>query len=399
MKPHTHTNSRDMSLVPTSTLLQTPRAHEGPDLQRFSKLKDALDHAKDKGLFVIAREFPITTPSETRAGRYAKTTRDFWVGSTDALWNRFVQHVARPTVHEIIHAFKPARLYLDLEKKIDDDPTWTTERFARVVADIVRRVECELRGAFQIQEDVPVYTCSAHRSDKFSTHVVFDVWFHEAKRVGQFLKAVLGSWNDDVIDYQVYPTNSTASLRCPFSYKLSFKKYMHQLLPPEGVPRDANSFFQRTVTFWRQENAATTATTARVAVPKGFVQFFDEKNKRKRVKEEKTCADSRYDDHVAFVAQWFLRRFKLQSMALNKPPSESAKWEYVAVPGLYCPNRKRPHRGNRTYVHVAFDDQGSFEVVLVCADVADCGGNTMSRLKDEVRLNHDWKHKYLLQEE
>lgn len=389
------------TIIPTSTLFQNPHAHDGSDMQRFSKLKDALDHAKGHGLFVVAREFSMSTASSTREGRYAKTTRDFWVGTSYALWNKFVQNVARPTIHEIVLAFKPARLYLDLEKKVenDDDATWTVDRFSGVVDEIVERVRSELRTAFQIQGEIPAYTCSAHRPDKFSTHVVLDVWFHEAKRVGEFLKSTLGSWYNDIIDYQVYPTNSTASLRCPFSYKLLFKKYVHQLTPPENVPRDAESFFQRTITFWRQENAGTTALTVRVPVPKGFLQFFDETNKRKRVKEEKTCADSRYDEHAAFVAKWFLRRFKLQSVTLNKPPSESAKWEYVAVPGLYCPNRRRPHKGNRTYVHVAFVDDDRFEVSLVCADVADCGGNTTSTLEDEEALNIEWKHKYLLEEE
>lgn len=267
--------------------------------------------------------------------------------------------------HEFVYATQPCRLYVDLDRKLDDgrmeQPVWLAEwtRQVREVRDLLM-AELGLPPGSQVQ----VTAWSNHRPGKLSTHLYYkDVWFESPGACGNFVRDVqtrhpLIMSAVDCAIYPQLPPMSTAEeaqtkrkpLRMPLSAKQATRKYSLSLdrelsigLPPDLTM--ATALVQSLVSYYPSVHPPLPPQLHSWANP-------DVGRSSGSLLSSRLPGSALSDVETTRLLDWLCEWCGVAQISRVRPVDQGTSWH---LPSVYCPMKGDRHVSNHMFMRLDGD--------------------------------------------
>jgi hypothetical protein len=240
--------------------------------------------------------------------------------------------------HEMIYGSKPCRVYFDLEWK-------TLPLISLPVWDALLKELHELLGKQLKQEIGQPCIWKAHRKERLSCHVYYNVWLenaHSMKYLIYLLKTKASDRLKQILDEQVYPSlGSRKLLRLPYSSKFedAAVEVVHPMIPndDDGTDPFGHGPFQLELFCSSLVTCFPTENLVRIPIPKELIAANHQNSE--------ASAGLRSIPLVA-ITKWLQEHMGVTKLY----PTANSSNTFIIYPGVYCAAHNQSHTNNRTFI-------------------------------------------------
>lgn len=292
----------------------------------------------------------------------------------------FVQHYKRDLRpydrfhQEIIYPDRPCRCYFDLESNMDSTCLITSEEWTVTLQLLDTLVKESFKQTVEkLVVPEPQYW-HAHRKDKMSTHVIYDIPVscpNDVRFIGEYCREQ-SKGKLECIDFKVYPSfeGGLKQLRLPYSshfYAANQQELVHALLRDPKSPNeivDVEALKKSFVGFYGSDIPDEIYQIADASLHSRIDRNPNVRSVFASLPEETL---QHVDRQIQDFRKWLHVHKKAGNQAVPKTGNDTKTWR---VDDIFCEVIGRRHKGNGAMATLTFNCKG--EVISCTLKCLDC---------------------------